>query len=64
MKQFKELCAGFALTVAATLALWSFEVTNDITANMLILVAQFLVYSLTLLGFGEIARKIYKTTKK
>lgn len=30
---------------------------------MLILIAQFLVYSLTLFGFGEIARKIYKSKK-
>ena len=30
---------------------------------MLILIAQFLVYSLTIFGFGEIAKKLYNAKK-
>lgn len=58
MERAKQACAITALGVAAILSLLSFHVTNDITANMLILVAQFLMYSLTLFGFGELVRKI------
>lgn len=64
MKQAKTYCAVGALIVAAVLALLSFHATTSITANMLILVAQFLMYSLTLFGFGTIAERIYKTLKK
>lgn len=58
MERAKQACAITALGVAAILSLLSFHITNDITANMLILVAQFLMYSLTLFGFGELVRKI------
>lgn len=59
----KTLYAGVGLAVASLLALLSFHRIGDITSNMLILVAQFLLYSLTLLGFGEIVRYIVKTVR-
>ena len=59
----KTLYAGVGLAVASLLALLSFHRIGDITGNMLLLVAQFLLYSLTLLGFGEIVRYIVKTVK-
>ena len=59
----KTLYAGVGLAVASLLALLSFHRIGDITGNMLILVAQFLLYSLTLLGFGEIVRYIIYTVK-
>lgn len=59
----KTLYAGVGLAVASLLALLSFHNVGDITGNMLILVAQFLLYSLTLLGFGEIVRYIINTVK-
>jgi len=59
----KTLYAGVGLAVASLLALLSFHKIGDITSNMLILVAQFLLYSLTLLGFGEIVRYIVNTVK-
>lgn len=52
-----------ALVVASGLAFCSFFLKDEITANMLILIAQFLVYSLTLYGFGEIANKLIKKIK-
>lgn len=59
----KTLYAGVGLAVASLLALLSFHKVGDITGNMLILVAQFLLYSLTLLGFGEVVRYIVSTVK-
>lgn len=59
----KTLYAGVGLAVASLLALLSFHKVGDITGNMLILVAQFLLYSLTLLGFGELVRYIVNTVK-
>lgn len=59
----KELSAVAALLVAAVLAFLSFGTADTLTANMLILVAQFLVYSLTLFGFGELANRLMKTFK-
>lgn len=64
MRLAKIYSAVGALIVAAILALLSFQTTQDITANMLILIAQFLVYSLTLYGFGELAQFILKNVKK
>lgn len=64
MKLAKIYSAVGALIVSAILALLSFQTTQDITANMLILIAQFLVYSLTLFGFGELAQFILKNVKK
>lgn len=59
----KELSAVAALLVAAVLAFLSFGTADTLTANMLILIAQFLVYSLTLFGFGELANRLMKTFK-
>lgn len=64
MEKAKAYSAVGALLVAAILAFLSFHVKNDISANMLILIAQFLMYSLTLFGFGEIANKLYNRMKK
>ena len=64
MRLAKIYSAVGALIVSAILALLSFHATQDITANMLILIAQFLVYSLTLFGFGELAQFILKNVKK
>lgn len=64
MKLAKQYSAVGALIVAALLSLLSFNATQDVTANMLILIAQFLVYSLTLFGFGELAQFILKNVKK
>ena len=64
MKLAKQYSAVGALMVAALLSLLSFHTTQDVTANMLILIAQFLVYSLTLFGFGELAQFILKNVKK
>jgi len=64
MKLAKQYSAVGALLIAALLALLSFHTTQDVTANMLILIAQFLVYSLTLFGFGEIANMLINRFKK
>lgn len=64
MKLAKQYSAVGALMVAALLSLLSFHTTQDVTANMLILIAQFLVYSLTLFGFGEIANMLINKFKK
>lgn len=64
MKLAKQYSAVGALIVAALLSLLSFNATLDVTANMLILIAQFLVYSLTLFGFGEIANMLLNKIKK
>lgn len=53
-----------ALATAICLSGASFHVTNDITANMLILIAQFLVYSLTMAGLGATVQKLIDTLKK
>lgn len=58
------MMAAAALAAAIFLGVASFYDTNDITTNMLILVAQFLMYSLTLMGFGEIVKYITKTMHK
>lgn len=64
MKLAKQYSAVGALIVASILSFLSFNATQDVTANLLILIAQFLVYSLTLFGFGELAERIYKALKK
>lgn len=60
----KTTMAAAALAAAIFLGVQSFHITNDITANMLILVAQFLLYSLTLMGYGEIVKYITRTHHK
>ena len=64
MKLAKQYSAVGALMIAALLSLLSFHTTQDVTANMLILIAQFHVYSLTLFGFGEIANMLINRFKK
>ena len=64
MKLAKQYSAVAALFVAALLSVLSFHTTQDVTANMLILIAQFLVYSLTLFGFGVIANMLINRFKK
>ena len=64
MNLAKQYSAVGALMIAALLSLLSFHTTQDVTANMLILIAQFLVYSLTLFGFGEIANMLINRFKK
>lgn len=60
----KSIMAAVSLAAAIFLGVASFKATNDITTNMLILIAQFLLYSLTMMGFGEIVKYIMKTLKK
>ena len=64
MKLANQYSAVAALFVAALLSVLSFHTTQDVTANLLILIAQFLVYSLTLFGFGEIANMLINRFKK
>lgn len=56
----REYSAIAALCIAAALAFLSFVQSDELSTNMLILIAQFLMYSLTLYGFGEIAHKLFK----
>lgn len=62
MLERKTVHSGAALITAIGLAAGSFLV-DRVTGNILLLVAQFLLYSLTLLGFGEIVKYIIKMTK-
>ena len=63
MAKIKNIYAGAALMAAIAIGLLSFLKLDDITANLLILVAQFLLYSLTLLGFGELVEFVLKHIK-
>lgn len=63
MMKSKTLMAVAALATAIGLSIASFCVTNTITANMLLLVAQFLVYSLTMAGLGAAVEKILSILK-
>lgn len=56
--------AAASLAAAIFLGIESFRQTETITSNMLILVAQFLMYSLTMMGFGEIVKYITKNLHK
>lgn len=60
----KVLMAAASLAAAIFLGIESFRQTETITSNMLILVAQFLMYSLTMMGFGEIVKYITKNLHK
>ena len=62
MLNSKSIHSGAALATAIGLAAGSFFL-DRVTGNILLLVAQFLLYSLTLLGFGEIVKYIIKITK-
>ena len=63
MTRVKNIYAGAALMAAIAIGLLSFLKLDDITANLLILVAQLLLYSLTLLGFGELVEFVLKNIK-
>lgn len=52
-----------ALATAIGLSVASFYVTNTITANMLMLIAQFLLYSLTMAGMSAAVHKILQILK-
>lgn len=51
----KEILAATALIVASVLAVWGMLLppVGDVEQNLLILVAQFLVFAATLLGIGS-----------
>lgn len=59
----KTTMAVAALATAIGLSIASFVVTNTITANMLLLIAQFLVYSLTMAGMSAAVEKILQILK-
>lgn len=59
----KTFMAVAALATAIALSVASFCVTNTITANMLMLVAQFLLYSLTMAGMSSAVHKILQILK-
>lgn len=63
MTKIKNIYAGAALVAAIVIGLLSFLKLDDITANLLILVAQLLLYSLTLLGFGGLVEFVLKNFK-
>jgi hypothetical protein len=62
----KELQAAFALVIAALLSVWAMLLPpkGDIEENMLILIAQFLVFAATLLGVGGSVERILRQFKK
>ncbi len=55
MWQPKEILASVALIVASVLAVWGMLLPpiGDVEQNLIILVAQFLVFAATLLGIGS-----------
>ena len=55
----KEVLAAAALLMAGVLALWGMLLppAGDIENNMLVLIAQFLVFAATLLGVGGKMKK-------
>lgn len=59
----KNFMAVAALATAIGLSIATFCVTNTITANMLMLVAQFLLYSLTMAGMSAAVHKILQILK-
>lgn len=58
----KELLAAAALIVASVLAVWGMLLppVGDVEQNLLILVAQFLVFAATLLGIGSTFERLLK----
>ncbi len=66
MWSVKEIQAAFALTIAALLSVWAMLLPpqGDIEENMLILIAQFLVFAATLLGVGGSIERILRRFKK
>lgn len=58
MGKLRSICGFLALLTACGLGVSSFFFTYTITANMLILVAQLLLYSLTIWGFADVVKYI------
>lgn len=58
MGKLKSICGVLALLTACGLGASSFYFTYTITANMLVLVAQLLLYSLTIWGFADVVKYI------
>lgn len=58
MGKLKSICGVLALFTACGLGASSFYCTYTITANMLVLVAQLLLYSLTIWGFADVVKYI------
>ena len=58
MGRLKSICGVLALLTACGLGASSFYCTYTITANMLVLVAQLLLYSLTIWGFADVVKYI------
>ena len=58
----KEILAAAALIVASVLAVWGMLLppVGDVEQNLLILVAQFLVFAATLLGIGSTFERLLK----
>lgn len=56
--------AFVALLAAIALAFLSYCTADDLTTNVLLTIAQFLMYSLTMMGFGEIVKFIMDKLKK
>lgn len=62
----KETLAAAALLVASVLAVWGMLLPplGDVEQNLLILVAQFLVFAATLLGIGGAFEKFFSRLSK
>lgn len=60
----KTLMAFIALLAAIGLAFLSYCTADDLTTNVLLTIAQFLMYSLTMMGFGEIVKFIMDKIRK
>ncbi len=58
MTRLRSICGLVALLTACGLGIASFYCTYTITANMLILIAQLLLYSLTIWGFADVVKYI------
>lgn len=58
MGKLKSICGVLALLTACGLGASSFYCTYTITANMLVLIAQLLLYSLTIWGFADVVKYI------
>ena len=64
MGKLKSICGMLALLTACGLGASSFYCTYTITANMLVLIAQLLLYSLTIWGFADVVKYIINNMPK
>lgn len=58
INRHRIIYAYITLTAAVAVGFLSFFRLGDISANLLILVAQFLLFALTMAGFGRLAEQI------